>query len=187
MASKMLPAGERVWEMTKRLFLLCILFGVALMLCACQHLSRGTTDPAPASNPTTAPVSCAPLTYLYFTEGNSYRKRVQGYEYRAEDGRHTAYFHMANEEELYPVPVDQVWVDTLNSFITRYGMMGWDGFSGSAPGLLDGTQFCVEFTLADGTSVNAGGYGNFPEGYGGASSDIDAHFLQLLPEDMRDW
>ena len=173
--------------MPKRLFLLCILFGVALMLCACQHLPSGTTDPAPTSIPTSAAVSGTPLSYLYFSESSSYFKRVQGYEYRAEDGKHTAYFHMANEEELYPVPVDQVWVDTLNSFIAQYGMMEWDGFNGSATGLLDGTQFYVEFTLSDGTNVKAGGYGNFPDGYGGASGAIDAHFLQLLPEDMRDW
>lgn len=167
--------------MLKRLFLLGILFGSALLLLS------GTTDPAPTSIPTTAPVSGTPLSYLYFSESNSYFKRVQGYEYRAEDGKHTAYFHMANEEELYPVLVDQVWVDTLNSFITQYGMMGWDGFSGSATGLLDGTQFYVEFTLSDGTNVNAGGYGDFPDGYSGASKAIDAHFLQLLPEDMRAW
>lgn len=167
--------------MLKRLFLLGILFGSALLLLS------GTTDPAPTSIPTTAPVSGTPLSYLYFSESNSYFKRVQGYEYRAEDGKHTAYFHMANEEELYPVLVDQVWVDTLNSFITQYGMIGWDGFSGSATGLLDGTQFYVEFTLSDGTNVNAGGYGDFPDGYSGASKAIDAHFLQLLPEDMRAW
>lgn len=167
--------------MLKRLFLLGILFGSALLLLS------GTTDPAPTSIPTTAPVSGTPLSYLYFSESNSYFKRVQGYEYRAEDGKHTAYFHIANEEELYPVLVDQVWVDTLNSFITQYGMIGWDGFSGSATGLLDGTQFYVEFTLSDGTNVNAGGYGDFPDGYGGASKAIDAHFLQLLPEDMRAW
>ena len=65
--------------------------------------------------------------------------------------------------------------------------MAWDGFSGSAPGLLDGTQFYVEFTLSDGTSVRAGGYGDFPVGYGGASEAIDAHFMQLLPKDLLPW
>ena len=173
--------------MLKRLFLLCILFGAALMLCGCRLLPSGTPEPVPTSLPATAQVSGAPLTYLYFSESNSYFKRVQDYEYREEDGRHTAYFHMANEEELYPVPVDQAWVDTLNSFINLYGMMGWDGFSGSVSGLLDGTHFYAEFTLSDGTNVKASGYGDFPDGYGGASQAIDAHFLQLLPEDMRDW
>lgn len=173
--------------MPKRLFLLCILLGGALALCACRHLHSGITGPSPTSIPTAVPVSNAQLSCLFFNESSSYFKRVQGYEYRAEDGRHTAYFHMANEEECYPVPVDQVWVDTLNSFIPQYGMMRWDGFSGSAAGLLDGTQFYLEFTLSDGTAVKAGGYGDFPDGYGGASQAINAHFLRLLPEEMRDW
>ena len=172
--------------MPKRLFLLGILLGLALLLCACRHLPGGTTDPAPTGIPATVPASGTPLAWLYFSERGSSFKRVQGYEYRVEDGRHTACFHMANEEEACLVPVDQSWVDTLNRIITRYGMMGWDGFRGSAPGLRDGTQFCVEFTLVDGTGVRASGYGDFPDGYGDASRDIDAHFLQLLPEDMRD-
>ena len=171
----------------KKCIVLCLLVCAAALLSACQHPPGGTTNPAPTSLPTTTSVGNAPLTHLYFTEGNSYRKRVQGYEYRAEDGKHTAYFYMANEEELYPVPVDHAWVDTLNSFIAEYGMMGWNGFSGSVAGLLDGTQFYAEFTLSDGTSIKASGYGDFPEGYGGASKAIDAHFMQLLPEDMRDW
>jgi hypothetical protein len=66
-------------------------------------------------------------------------------------------------------------------------MMRWDGFHGSDSMLLDGTQFSIDFAFADGTAVHAGGYGSFPENYGDASRAIDAHFLQLLPEDMRDW
>lgn len=173
--------------MPKRLLLLCLLLASSLTLCACQHWPSSMAEPTPSKPPTAVPVSDAPLHYLYFSESSSYFKRVQGYEYRVEDGKHTAYFHMANEEEPYPVPVNQVWADTLKGFITQYGMMGWNGFSGSAAGLLDGTQFYVEFTLSDGTSVRASGYGDFPDGYGGASKAIDAHFMQLLPEDMRDW
>ena len=181
--------------MGKRLLLFVVLLFSALCLSGCSKfpklpdfLHKPTETPAPViSTRVPLPLSNSPLTYLYYSESSSYFKRVQGYEYRAEDGKHTAYFHMAHEEELYPVPVDQVWVDTLNSFITQYNMTRWNGFSGSAAGLLDGTQFYVEFTLSDGTNVKAGGYGDFPDGYGGASQAIDAHFLQLLPEDMRDW
>ncbi len=179
--------------MKKRLLLLLLLC-TAVCLGGCQYLPQLTDlifKPMEGGSPqaTATPVAPpeAPLTYLYFNEGNALRKRVQAYEYCAEDGKHTAYFYLADEEELYPVPVDQAWVDTLNSFIAEYGMMGWNGFSGSVAGLLDGTQFYAEFTLSDGTSVKASGYGAFPEGYGGASKAIDAHFLQLLPEEMRDW
>ena len=89
--------------------------------------------------------------------------------------------------EPLPVPVDEAWVDTLTGFISQYGMLAWDGFSGSDSTLLDGTHFDVSFSYADGTAVHASGYGKFPSGYGDASNAIDAHFIQLLPEDMRDW
>lgn len=160
--------------MKKRAVLLCLLLGAVFLLCGCRN-------PAPDVKP------LSPLTYLSFSESSSYFKRVQGYEFRAENGKTTAYFYMANEEEPYPVPVDQAWADTLTGFIGQYEMMSWDGFSGSAPGLLDGTHFDAAFTFADGTTVHASGYGQFPGGYGDASEAIDAHFLQLLPEDMRDW
>ena len=160
--------------MKKRAVLLCLLLGGAFLLCGCRN-------PAPDEKPPSA------LTCFSFSESSSYFKRVQGYEFRAEDGKTTAYFYMANEEELYPVPVDQAWVDKLTSFIGQYEMMSWDGFSGSAPGLLDGTHFDAAFSFADGTTVHASGYGQFPGGYGDASEAIDAHFMQLLPEDMRDW
>lgn len=160
--------------MKKLAVLLCFLLGAVFLLGGCQKAA-----------PDVKPLSA--LTYLSFSESSSYFKRVQGYEFRAEDGKTTAYFYMANEEEPYPVPVDQAWVDTLEGFIHQYGMMAWDGFSRSAPGLLDGTQFDAAFTFADGTAVHAGGYGQFPGGYGEASDAIEAHFMQLLPEDMRDW
>ena len=167
--------------MNKRAVLLSLLLGVAVLLGGCQGFLHKGKSPSPQDIPDAA------LTYLSFSESSSYFKRVQGYEFRAEDGKATAYFYMANEEELYPVPVDQAWVDKLTGFIGQYEMMAWDGFSGSAPGLLDGTQFDAAFTFADGTAVHAGGYGQFPGGYGEASDAIDAHFMQLLPEDMRDW
>jgi hypothetical protein len=154
------------------------MLAAAWCLCSCQC--------SPGGDPQQSQLE-SPLTYLYLSESSSYFKRVQGYEFRAEDGAYTASFYMANEEELYPVPVDQGWVDTLTGFISQYGMMSWDGFSGSAPGLLDGTHFFIEFTFADGTKVKASGYGHFPGGYGEASSAIDEHFMRLLPEDMRDW
>ena len=160
------------------LLLLPIILITTILRGSCQYFQPVSPQP---------PLPDSPLSYLYFSESDSYYKRVQGYEFRAEDGKLTAYFYMANEDELYPVEVDQPWVDVLNGFITEYAMTAWDGFHGSAPGLLDGTQFYIEFALKDGTTVKAGGYGDFPAGYGDATAAINAHFMQLLPEDMRDW
>ncbi len=167
--------------MKKRAVLLCLLLGGAFLLGGCRK-------PAPDEKlPSEQGIPDAALTYLSFSESSSYFKRVQGYEFRTEDGKTTAYFYMANEEEPYPASVDKAWMDKLTGFISQYGMMAWDGFHGSNSMLLDGTQFSIDFTFADGTAVHASGYGQFPEGYGEASDAIDTHFMQLLPEDMRSW
>lgn len=169
--------------MSKRLLLLSLLLTATLLLGGCQR-ENGTDQTGQAAGMS---LPDAPLTTLYFCERASYYERVQGYEFRVEDGRQTACFHMANEDEPYCVPVDQAWVDTLTGYISQYGMMAWDGFSGSAPDLLDGTHFEAAFAFADGTAVRASGYGTFPENYGDAASAMDEHFIHLLPEDMRDW
>ena len=170
--------------MYRRFIWLLLLLSALLILSGCRYLPGNEKAPQPSSSP---PEPSSPLIMLSFSENASYFKRVQGYEFRAEDGKYTAYFYMANEDEPYPVPVDQEWVDTLNGFIGQYGMMGWNGFHCSDSMLLDGTQFSISFSFADGTAVRASGYGSFPENYGDASRAIDAHFLQLLPEDMRGW
>ena len=168
-----------------RRFKWLLLPAALLLLSGCRYPPDDIS--IPVVNPTPLPMPESALVKLSFSESASYFKRIQGYEFRSENGKHTAYFYMANEDEPYPVPVDQAWVDTLTGFIGQYGMMGWDGFCGSDSMLLDGTQFSVCFTFADGTSVHASGYGRFPQNYGDASRAIDAHFLQLLPEDMRCW
>ena len=164
-----------------RRFSLFLLLGLMLLLSGCQP--GNTTPPAP----TPRSVPDAPLISLSFSESHSYHARVQGYEFRAADGKYTVSFDLADMEEPYPVAVDQAWVDTLTGFIRQYDMMAWDGFRGSDSMLLDGTHFSMHFGFQDGTAVHASGYGRFPAGYGDASAAIEAHFLQLLPEDMRDW
>lgn len=162
--------------MKRRAILLCFLSAVLMLMQGCHK---------PAPNPPAMPD--AALTFFSFSESSSYFKRVQGYEYRLKEGNSAAHFLMANEEAAYPVPVDQAWVDTLTGFIRQYDMMAWDGFQGSDSMLLDGTQFRLNFAFADGTSVHASGYGRFPKGYSEASSAIEAHFMQLLPQNMRTW
>lgn len=161
--------------MNKHAVLLCFLVGASLWLSGCQQ------------DRPLRPVPEAALTYLSFSESSSYFKRVQSYEFRMEEGKANAFFWLGNEEEPYPVPVDQAWVNTLTGFIGQYSLMNWDGFSGSASGLLDGTRFDMNFSFSDGTAVHASGYGTFPDGYREAASAIDAHFMQLLPKEMRGW
>lgn len=173
--------------MKRHVILMGIVLAAAVGLCGCQQVSRGTAPPEPLMTLAPQPVAEDTLVAFSFSESGSYFKRVQGYDFRAEDDSYTVFFWMANEEEPYTVAVEREWAQTLNGFVTQYDMLSWDGFSGSSPGLLDGTQFYVEFSLSDGTGVRAGGYGSFPKGYTEASAAIEAHFMKLLPEEMRDW
>ena len=175
--------------MIRQILLGCLVLCAAICLCLCQ---RSPNAPNPTGEPVDGPFEGqlslpGDLVFLSFSERDSYNKRVQGYEFRREDGRNTAYFWMANEDEPYPVPVDQAWTDQLTDIVRVNNLILWDGFSETDSILLDGTSFHLSFTFSDGTNVSASGYGSFPAGYGGAANQIDAHFLKLLPEKMRTW
>ena len=178
------PCTKGEGMMYRRFVCLFLLLAAPVLLSGCRYHPGNGKVPQPSASPS---IAAPALTTLSFRERASYFMRIQEYEFRAENGQYIVYFHMAGGDEPYSVPVDQAWVDTLAGFISRYGMMGWDGFHGSDSMLLDGTQFSIDFSFADGTVVRASGYGMFPENYRDASAAIDAHFLQLLPEDMRDW
>ena len=182
--------------MKKRTLLLLLLLCVAISLSGCALIRRlpplGGLIPDPTDKPIRGPyIEPLPLpgdiVSLSFSESHSYHTRVQGYDYREEDGKHTAYFWLANEYDPYPVPVEDVWVDQLQDIVQAYNVILWDGFKGSDSMLLDGDSFSFSLAFSDGTTVNASGYGSFPSGYGDASAEIKEHFMQLLPEDMRTW
>ena len=157
--------------MNRRRVFLGLLLSSCMLLVAC----------APAAVP------ASPLSRFSFSENSAYIRPVQGYEYRAEDGMHRVFFHLSHADEPLAVPAEASWAEGLTGLIRQYGMMGWNGFDKSDSLLLDGTQFSVSFAFADGTSVIARGYGRFPPNYSDAAEAIEAHFLQLLPEDMRGW
>ena len=193
---------ERKQTVLKRIILLILGCAAVIVLCGSQLLPHISKNKASAPTPPTAapPASTdtltvtplpnplpGELTHLYFSETHSYFERVQHYEFFAENGIYTVHFWLTNEDEPYPVTVDQAWVDTLTDIVYRNNMVLWNGFDKSSSVLLDGTSFIVTLKFSDDTSVNARGYGKFPDSYGEASEAIDAHFMQLLPEEMRTW
>ena len=176
--------------MRKSILPMCVFCVIALLLIGCSSGNNTPIPPSPTDGPTSQTLAVLPgeLVSFSFSESHSYHSRVQGYEFKVEDGLYTAGIWLADDyEEPYPVSVDDAWVEKLTDILEQYNTLSWDGFHGTDSMLLDGTSFGIMYTLSDGTSVTAGGYGDFPDGYGGASKAIDAHFLQLLPEDMRDW
>lgn len=172
----------------KKSNLLCLILMLTLLFAGC---TKGVDSPAvpPAPEASRAPAALpGELVSLSFSETHSWYSRVQGYEFSAEGGAYTAGIWLADDSEKpYLVPVDKAWAEKLEDILARYDTLQWDGFHGNDKMLLDGTSFGIMYTLSDGTSVTAGGYGKFPKGYGGAAAEIDEMFLRLLPEELRDW
>ena len=81
--------------MYRRFIWLLLLLAALLFLSGCRHLPGNGKAPQPSSSP---PMPSSPLVTLSFNESASYFKRIQGYEFRSENGKHTAYFYMANAE-----------------------------------------------------------------------------------------
>ncbi len=73
---------------------------------------------------------------------------------------------------------DPAAADAVMDVIANCGMDAWDGFSGDNPDVLDGSDFRLEITFADGTSIRASGENRFPEGYHEALTRI----LDILGE-----
>ncbi len=53
----------------------------------------------------------------------------------------------------------------FEKLLAELKIAGWDGFSGHARGVLDGTSFSLHVHYRDGRSVTAGGHMRFPGGY----------------------
>ena len=68
--------------------------------------------------------------------------------------------------------IDGASVEALMGVIDKYGLERWDGFDESTPYVLDGEGFWLEFTLTDGTRVQARGDNAFPEDYFPAMGEI---------------
>ena len=84
-------------------------------------------------------------------------------------------------------------MDTVNALmkvIDTYDVVSWDGFSESDPSVLDGEGFWLEFSLTDGTRVQARGNNAFPEHYFEAMgtiwsilTDVSQEKPGMLPEE----
>lgn len=89
-------------------------------------------------------------------------------------------YHITREPDGYRVSVsdgeardiDGASMEALMGVIDQYGLEDWDGFDESTPYVLDGEGFWLEFTLTDGTHVQARGDNAFPEDYFPAMGEI---------------
>ena len=109
----------------------------------------------------------------YFEGNYSYGARSDGEGLMAE-----YYLYCGNLE--YSIPMTEADAAELRAIIDRNDIWKWHGFDESSRLLLDGDGFSLYAGFEDGTEISAHGYGLFPDGFGAASSQIDALFMEIL-------
>ena len=70
-------------------------------------------------------------------------------------------------------PAETETVRALQKLLEEYGVFSWDGFSGSNSHVLDGEGFRLYIGFSDGTSVQASGSNDFPDGYFDAADAME--------------
>ncbi len=113
------------------------------------------------------------------------------YVYRSGEINYDTY-EITRDEDGYHVSVNgeaeqaarTAAVNALADVIDAYNMTSWDGFNESRPFVLDGEGFRLEFTLTDGTCVQADGDNAFPEHYFEAMGEIWDILAGITEEEM---
>ena len=109
------------------------------------------------------------MARFFFTRGGY--AMPQTYEVFMKQGR---YFIQENGGSVHPLDADLV--DELLRIIDQCDVESWDGFDESDPYVLDGEDFSLSVTFADGMNVSAYGSNAFPEHYRTFCAMTDAIF-----------
>ncbi|MBO7410779.1 MAG: hypothetical protein J6T92_02535, partial [Ottowia sp.] len=93
-------------------------------------------------------------------------------------------FHLMHKRgaHITGCPMSDEDVAALEALLARLNLATWDGFKGSARGVLDGTDFGFSLAYTDGREVQASGSNRFPRGYGEARDALVAFFDALLEQ-----
>ena len=125
------------------------------------------------------------ITHFFFTysNGNDFDARVF-YQLDGEDGLYTAVVKPegVKDENAWNIRVDGTFVERLTSILRENDVGSWNGFDKRDTRYHDGIGFSLYVTLADGTTIDAVGYMEWPQGYGSVEAGLDELFLGLEAE-----
>lgn len=76
--------------------------------------------------------------------------------------------------------VDEPVLEQLGEIAGKYCLDRWDGFDKNNKHVMDGNNFSLSVTLADGKTISARGSNSFPDGYGDAKQEICELFEYLI-------
>jgi len=76
--------------------------------------------------------------------------------------------------------VDEPVLEQLGEIAGKYRLDRWNGFDKNDEHVMDGYNFSLSVTLADGKTISAHGSNRFPDGYGDAKREICELFEDLI-------
>ena len=98
-------------------------------------------------------------------------------------------FELYGNQEDYQELAGPELLEEVQTILDTYDVLGWAGFSGHNPNVLDGSSFLLEITFSDGSRLTARGENRFPKNYSEVMSALDSlaapareHLLQQLQE-----
>ena len=150
---------------TMALLVLCGLFG-----CGKKDDLIGTDGAGPS-----APDNESGVVALSFTQSSSPRGDQYTYVFKQEgDGVLFLYTSLLfTDDEEKSVPADGAVLGKLTDLYRSLRLAEWDGFNKSDRSVLDGTDFSLSVTFADGKTLYAAGSNAFPERYGTFRDELE--------------
>ena len=125
------------------------------------------------------------VEHFFFTEsnGSDISMRVL-YQLDGGDGVYKALVKPegVKDDDALKTDVDEDFSVRLGAILAEYGVAEWDGFDEADENVMDGIGFSLHVTMGDGSTIDAGGYMEWPEGYGKAAAAIHDLFLGLYRE-----
>ena len=138
------------------------------LLCACGA-GKGHNQPEPAVEP----LPPLEIKQFSFTHTASYMEDC----FRLELTREEEVTHLYAEElfsggRIVDAKVGDDVLDRICEIAGQYRVDLWNGFDENAKNVMDGSNFALEITLVDGSTISARGNNRFPVCYSEVSSSI---------------
>ena len=130
--------------------------------------------------PSEAKPTDAALTSFDYSQSASYFEGNYSYSARSDGEGLIAEYYLYCGNLEYSIPMTEAEAAELRAIIDRNDIWKWHGFDESDSMILDGDGFSLYAGFEDGTEISAHGYGVTPDGFGAASSQIDALFMEIL-------
>ena len=160
-----------------------------VLVVGCGLVKKPATDKPPEGE-TAEGGEPVEITAFSFSHGGSSTFECFFYSAQLEEGKTHLYTEgLFSGGPILDIMTDDPLLERLGEIVGKYGLVEWDGFNKTESSVMDGSNFSLDLTLADGTTVSANGSNSFPSGYSGAYGEICALFedqIQLHESELRD-